>query len=92
MQNDSERVRADLDAIGMRASGTAVGLLQLLKELLDAGVLGHDSVERIREAIIADVAGQRPRSQTQAEFEKRVRERMDHLLPLTPEGEAPVAH
>src|SRR3546814_3882470 len=62
MQSDSDRVRADLDAIGMRASGSAVGLLQLLKELLDARVLGHDVVERIREAIIADVAGARPRS------------------------------
>ena len=92
MQSDSDRVRADLDAIGMRASGSAVGLLQLLKELLDARVLGHDAVERIREAIIADVAGARPRSQTQADFEKRVRERMDHLLPLGPEAEAPVSH
>src|SRR3546814_1413771 len=76
----------------MRASGSAVGLLQLLKELLDARGLGHDAVERIREAIIADVAGARPRSQTQADFEKRVRERMDHLLPLGPEAEAPVSH
>src|SRR3546814_9371249 len=92
MQSDSDRVRADLDAIGMRASGSAVGLLQLLKELLDARVLGHDAVERIREAIIADVAGARPRSQTQDDFEKRERERMDHLLPHGPEEEAPISH
>ncbi|MCM8730455.1 hypothetical protein ACFO8O_05665 [Hephaestia sp. GCM10023244] len=92
MQSDSDRVRADLDAIGMRAAGSAVGLLQLLKELLDARVLGHDAVERIREAIIADVAGARPRSQTQADFEKRVRERMDHLLPLNRKVGAPAAH
>src|SRR3546814_9390278 len=49
MQSDSDRVRADLAAIGMRASGSAVGLLQLLKELLDARVLGHDAVERSEE-------------------------------------------
>src|SRR3546814_16196400 len=91
MQSDSDRVRADLDAIGMRASGSAVGLLQLLKELLDARVLGHDAVERIREAIIADVAGARPRSPTPADFEKRVRERMDHPLQLGPEAAAPVS-
>jgi hypothetical protein len=92
MQSESERMHADLDAIGMRASGTAVGLLALLKELLESGVLGRDSVERIREAIIADVAGQRPRSQTQAEFEQRVRERMDHLLPLAPETRPAAPH
>ena len=92
MQSESDRVRGDLDAIGMRASGTAVGLLALIRELLEAGVLGHDSIERIREAIIADVAGQRPRSQTQANFERSVRERMDHLLPLAPDAQAPAPH
>ncbi len=92
MQSDSERIHADLDAIGMRASGTAVGLLALLKELLDAGVLGRDAIERIREAIIADVSGSRPRSQTQAEFERKVRERMNNLLPLTPERRAAAPH
>lgn len=90
MQSESDRVRADLDAIGMRASGTAVGLLALLKELLESGVLGRDSVERIRETIIADITGHRPRSQTQADFERRVRERMDHLLPLA-ESSRPAA-
>ena len=92
MQSDSERIHADLDAIGMRASGTAVGLLALLKELLDAGALGRDSIERIREAIIADVAGSRPRCQTQAEFERKVRERMDNLLPLESEARASAPH
>jgi hypothetical protein len=92
MQSESERMHADLDAIGMRASGTAVGLLALLKELLDSGVLGRDSVERIREAIIADVAGSRPRSQTQADFERKVRDRMDHLLPLAPEERPTAPH
>ncbi|MGN6374064.1 MAG: hypothetical protein ACTHMG_00765 [Sphingomonas sp.] len=82
MRNEQDRIHADLEAIGIRASGTAVGLFQLLKELLAAGVLGGDAVERIKEAIICDLAKQRPRSQTHAAYEQRVRERMDHLLPL----------
>ena len=88
MINDRDRVHADLEAIGIRASGTAVGLFQLLKELLDAGVLGGDAVQRIKEAIISDLATKRPRSQTLADYEQRVRDRMDHLLPLAGESSA----
>lgn len=85
MQSDHDRIHADLEAMGIRTSGTAIGLFQLLKELLAANVLGRDAVERIREAIISDLATKRPRSQTLADYEQRVRERMDHLLPLAQE-------
>jgi hypothetical protein len=92
MQSDQERIHANLEAIGIRASGAAVGLFQLLKELLDAGVLGPDAVCRIKEAVITDLAAGRPRSQTLAEYEQRVRERMDTLVPVEPTLEAPLRH
>jgi hypothetical protein len=92
MQSDQERIHANLESIGIRASGAAVGLFQLLKELLDAGVLGPDAIGRIKEAVITDLAASRPRSQTLAEYEQRVRERMDTLIPVEPEPEAPLRH
>jgi hypothetical protein len=83
MKNEHDRIHVDLEAVGIRASATAIGLFQLLKELLAANVLGRDAIERIREAIITDLTTNRPRSQTLAAYEQRVRERMDHLLPLS---------
>jgi hypothetical protein len=82
MQDDRERIHANLEAIGIRASGAAVGLFQLLKELLDAGVLDRAAIDRIKEAVITDLAASRPRSQTLAEYQARVRERMDTLVPV----------
>lgn len=82
MQSDEERIHANLESIGIRASGAAIGLFQLLKELRDVGVLGPDAIERIKEAVITDLALSRPRSQSMADYEKRVRDRMDSLLPI----------
>ena len=90
MQSDQERIHANLEAIGIRASGAAVGLFQLLRELLDVGVLDGAAVNRIKEAVITDLAASRPRSQTLADFEQRVRERMDALVPVN--GESPAMH
>ena len=82
MQSDEERIHANLESIGIRASGAAVGLFQLLKELRAVGVLGPDAIERIKEAVINDLALSRPRSQTMADYERRVRERLDSLIPV----------
>ncbi|TPG40415.1 hypothetical protein EAH79_10835 [Sphingomonas koreensis] len=90
MQNEQERIHANLEAIGIRASGAAIGLFQLLKELLDADVLGADAVNRIKEAVITDLAATRPRSQSLADYERRVRERMDTLLPVSDEKPSPL--
>jgi len=87
MQSDEERIHANLESIGIRASGAAIGLFQLLKELRDVGVLGPDAIERIKEAVITDLALSRPRSQSMADYEKRVRDRMDSLLPIN--GDTP---
>jgi len=92
MQSDQERIHANLEAIGIRASGAAIGLFQLLKELLDANVLDGEAVNRIKEAVITDLAASRPRSQSLADYEQRVRERMDTLLPIDEQGETPLHH
>ena len=89
MQSDEERLHANLESIGIRASGAAIGLFQLLKELRDAGVLGPAAIDRIKEAVITDLAMSRPRSQTLADYQKRVRERMDTLLPARSDDSPP---
>jgi len=92
MQNDQERIHANLEAIGIRASGAAVGLFQLLRELLDVGVLDGAAVNRIKEAVITDLAASRPRSQTLADYQQRVRERMDTLVPVGDAEAAVIRH
>lgn len=92
MQSDQERIHANLEAIGIRASGAAVGLFQLLRELLAVGVLDGDAVNRIKEAVITDLAASRPRSQTLADYEQRVRERMDTLVPVSDAEATAVRH
>jgi hypothetical protein len=71
-----------LDVIGMGASGSAVGLFQLCKELLDAGVLERPAIERIREAIVADVTLTCPRTVERDDYQQMVRERLDVILAL----------
>lgn len=90
MVNDHERIHANLEAIGIRASGAAIGLFQLLKELRDADLLGADAINRIKEAVITDLAATRPRSQSLADYERRVRERMDTLLPVNDDKPSPL--
>jgi len=77
---DGQHIQLALESIGMRQRGTAVGLLQLCKELFDAGVLDPDAVVRIREAIVADVALNCPRTVQVSEYQDMVRERLNALL------------
>ena len=53
-------------------------------------LLDREAIGRIKEAVITDLAASRPRSQTLADFEQRVRERMDALVPVN--GESPAMH
>ena len=92
MQNDHERIHANLESIGIRASGAAIGLFQLMRELLDAGVLDRAAIDRIKEAVIVDLAASRPRSQTLADYQQRVRERMDMLVPVNDDTARPLQH
>jgi hypothetical protein len=78
--DDCQRMHITLDAVGMRSQGTAVGLLQLCKELLDAGVLEKNAVVRIREAIVADISLNCPRSVRRETYQDMVRQRLDGIL------------
>lgn len=97
-EQECQRLHLSLDTIGMRARGTSVGLLQLCKELLNAGVLDHDAVIRIREAIVADIALNCPRTVQRAEYQQMVRDRLDSVLnqptpaPARKEADATLAH
>lgn len=78
--DECQRMHITLDAVGMRSQGTAVGLLQLCKELLDAGVLGNDAVIRIREAIVADISLNCPRSVRREVYQDMVRQRLNGII------------
>lgn len=78
---EQRRINDVLEAIGMHARGTSVGLLQLSAELLRAGVLGEDAVGRIKEAMVRDISLACPRSMSRQEYENRIRESLDGLLP-----------
>lgn len=83
-RNEKERaikLHDCLDYIGMRAQATSVGLLQLCAELVAAGVLKDDAVERIKNAIQHDITVSRPRKHGQADFETLLRKRLDAVFP-----------
>jgi hypothetical protein len=70
-----------LDYIGLRAQATSVGLLQLCAELVSAGVLDDDALDRIKSAIQHDITVSRPRKHGQIEFETVLRKRLDCVFP-----------
>lgn len=79
-----------LDFIGLRAHATTVGLIQLCEELLNAGVLSPDGLERIKTAIRSELAvGSNARISNQTEFDDTLRRRIDAIFPQAP-GEPPI--
>ena len=74
-----------LDFIGLRAHATAVGLIQLCEELLNAGVLSAGGLDRIKDAICSELAvGKRARVSDQREFDLMLRGRIDAVFPSAP--------
>ncbi len=74
-----------LEFIGLRAHATAVGLIQLCEELLNAGVLSADGLDRIKAAICSELAvGKRARVSDQREFDEMLRRRIDAVFPVSP--------
>ena len=79
--------------VGLRAQATAVGLVQLSRELVRAGVLDQDAISRVKDAIAKDLALSRPPSLSMQEFDRSNRDRLDRLFageetlsPSAPEG------
>lgn len=76
-----------IDFLGMRAQGTAVGLIQLTIELKRAGVIDEAAVSRIKDAIADEIArNNRPRSMGWQAYQGDVRHRLDRVF----EGAEPI--
>jgi len=70
-----------LEFIGLRAQATTVGLLQLCAELVHAGVLGDEAIERIKGAIFQEITVSHPRGYNRDEFEQTLKQRLDAIFP-----------
>lgn len=66
--------------LGLRAQATAVGLVQLAKELHKAGVLSDEAVARIKDAIFKDIALNRPRGRAKDQHERELRQRLEAVF------------
>jgi len=70
-----------LDFIGLRAHATTVGLIQLCEELLNAGILTPDGLERIKGAIRSELTVCNPRISNQPTFDDTLKRRLDAIFP-----------
>lgn len=78
-----------LDFIGLRAHATTVGLIQLCEELLNAGVLKPDGLERIKGAIRSELTVCNARISNQPTFDDTLKRRIDSIFPQAP-GQPPI--
>lgn len=88
---DARERHRTLDFIGLRAHATTVGLIQLCEELLNAGVLKPDGLERIKDAIRTELAVSNARISNQQDFDTTLRRRIDSIFPQAP-GQPPKEH
>lgn len=84
--DSAARARHDtLELIGLRAHATAVGLIQLCEELLNAGVLSVEGLDRIKDAICTELTvAKRERVSRQSNFDDTLRSRIDAVFPTAP--------
>ncbi|WP_260582538.1 hypothetical protein [Sphingopyxis sp. PET50] len=70
-----------LDFIGLRAHATTVGLIQLCEELLNAGILTPEGLERIKGAIRSELTVCNARISNQPTFDDTLKRRLDAIFP-----------
>ena len=70
----------ELKNVGLRAQATAAGLVQLCRELQNAGVLTEAAVARIKDSIAGEIALTAPRSIPRETFRQDVCNRLDALF------------
>jgi hypothetical protein len=80
MREEDKRLHYELGNVGLRAQATATGFIQLCAELRDAGVLGEEAIERIKDRIARDITLSAPRSLTPEAYKRDVRARLDRLF------------
>jgi predicted nucleic acid-binding protein len=80
-----------LDFIGLRAHATTVGLIQLCEELLNAGILKQDGLDRIKAAIISELTVSNVRISNQKSYDETIKRRIDAIFPSAA-GVPPAEH
>ena len=81
----ARELHGTIDFIGLRAHATSVGLIQLCAELLKAGVLDGEAIERIKEAVHREISISNPRTTARGQFDQSLRERLDAIFPKVEE-------
>jgi hypothetical protein len=59
-------MHSELNLLGFRSRAAVVGLLQLTKELRQAGLLDDAAISRVRDAVVDELALMRPRHRIDA--------------------------
>lgn len=77
---EGKKLHDAIGFVGLRAHATAVGLIQLTAELVNAGVLDNMALERVKNSIAQDLALNRPPHAAKAAFEAETRQRLDRLF------------
>lgn len=78
--NAQQRTHQDLKNVGLRAQATAAGLVQLCKELQNAGVLEPAAVARIQDAVANEIALAAPRHLNTAQFRQDLSARLSAIF------------
>jgi hypothetical protein len=79
-QREDKRLHDSMRIVGLRATVTAVGLLRLTRELVDAGVLDEAALDRIKTAMVKELAINKPPAAPKDEYERNMRARLDGLF------------
>lgn len=77
---EQRQMHNDLRNIGLRAQATGVGVVQLCRELQNAGVLDQAAINRIKNAIADEITLEGPRTTLRAESREQLRERLDLIF------------
>ena len=78
---EARELHRTLEFIGLRAQATTVGLIQVCTELVRAGVLDDDAIQRIKDSIHRELSVSHGRGRNQAEFEETLKHRLDAIFP-----------
>ena len=84
---EARQLHGTIDYIGLRAHATTVGLIQLCAELMRAGVIDADAVQRIKDAIQREISISHSRGVARDEFEQTLKERLDAIFPKVEQPE-----
>jgi hypothetical protein len=77
---EEKRLHDSMRIVGLRATVTAVGLLKLTRELVDAGVLSEAALDRIKTSMVKELAINKPPAVPKEQYERDMRKRLDALF------------